>query len=170
MRMSFRPLVSAILFLVVSCATAEKTADPQPSHSETQLPESDGSALKPAAVDSDKDIKYIPNDSTDPNGTLKVLKTYIGRASWYGAKHHGRKTASGELFNKNSLTAAHRTLPFGTKVHVTNTKNGKSVIVKINDRGPFRRGLIIDLSHAAASAIGMVNAGLAGVELKILVE
>ncbi len=77
-----------------------------------------------------------------------------GAASWYGKAHAGRKTASGERFDPNALTAAHRSLPFGTRVRVTNLENGKSVVVRVNDRGPFRGGRIIDLSRAAARAIG----------------
>lgn len=78
-----------------------------------------------------------------------------GRASWYGPGFHGRRTASGETFNTNALTAAHRTLPFGTKVRVVNKKTGKSVIVRINDRGPYAHGRVIDLSKASAQAIGL---------------
>lgn len=77
-----------------------------------------------------------------------------GTASWYGPGFHGRTTASGERFNQNAMTAAHPTLKFGTMVTVTNNKNGKSVVVKINDRGPFINGRIIDLSKAAAQKIG----------------
>jgi rare lipoprotein A len=76
-------------------------------------------------------------------------------ASWYGPGFHGRRTASGETFNAGALTAAHRTLPFGTRVKVTNATNGRSVVVRINDRGPYVRGRVIDLSRAAARAIGM---------------
>lgn len=82
-----------------------------------------------------------------------------GIASWYGGKFHGRTTANGEKYNMWSLTAAHRTLPFGTKVRVTNTRNGNSVVVRINDRGPFIAGRIIDLSRAAASQIGINGVG-----------
>jgi rare lipoprotein A len=81
--------------------------------------------------------------------------TQEGIASWYGPGFHGRKTASGERFNTNDLTAAHKTLPFGTFVRVTNISNGKTTVVKINDRGPFVKGRIIDLSQAAKNAIGM---------------
>ncbi|KAA2235618.1 septal ring lytic transglycosylase RlpA family protein [Salinarimonas soli] len=77
-----------------------------------------------------------------------------GLASWYGPGFHGRKTASGERFNAGSLTAAHRTLPFGTRVRVVNRKNGRSIVVRINDRGPYAHGRIIDLSQASARAIG----------------
>jgi len=92
----------------------------------------------------------------------------IGLASWYGGKFHGRLTASGEVFDTNSFTAAHKTLPFGTIVRVTNLGNGKSVVVRINDRGPFIKGRIIDLSRAAANAIGMIGTGVARVKLDIL--
>ncbi|SCY53534.1 rare lipoprotein A [Microvirga guangxiensis] len=87
----------------------------------------------------------------------KVIQN--GRASWYGPGFHGRKTASGERFNTNELTAAHRTLPFGTKVRVVNKKTGKSVVVRINDRGPYAHGRVIDLSRASAQAIGITGVG-----------
>jgi rare lipoprotein A len=84
-------------------------------------------------------------------------KTLSGRASWYGPGFHGRRTASGETFNTNALTAAHRTLPFGAKVRVVNKRTGRSVVVRINDRGPYAHGRIIDLSRAAAQAIGLAG-------------
>ncbi len=89
--------------------------------------------------------------------------TLSGRASWYGPGFHGRRTASGETFNTNALTAAHRTLPFGAKVRVVNKRTGRSVVVRINDRGPYAHGRIIDLSQAAAKAIGL--AGVADVAI-----
>jgi rare lipoprotein A len=88
-----------------------------------------------------------------------------GSASWYGSDFHGRRTASGERFDMNALTAAHRTLPLASYVRVTNIKNQKSVIVRINDRGPFHRGRIIDLSKAAAKALGMQHAGTTRVDI-----
>lgn len=91
-----------------------------------------------------------------------------GLASWYGGKFHGRMTSSGEVFDTNQLTAAHRTLPFGTVVKVTNLDNGKSVLVKINYRGPFVDGRIIDLSRAAAIELGMIDSGVAHVSLQIV--
>ena len=91
-----------------------------------------------------------------------------GLASWYGGKFHGRLTSSGEIFDTNIMTAAHKTLPFGTMVKVTNLDNGTSAIVKINDRGPFVEGRIIDLSRAAADALGMVGIGVAHVSLEIV--
>lgn len=80
-----------------------------------------------------------------------------GLASWYGPGFQGRRTASGEKFNTGSLTAAHRSLPFGTRVKVTNERTGRSVVVRINDRGPFVRGRVIDLSKASAQAIGVAG-------------
>ena len=92
-----------------------------------------------------------------PSGAPVVLEQ--GRASWYGLAFHGRKTANGEKFDMNAMTAAHPTLPFGTRVLVRNPSNGRSVIVRINDRGPYAGGRIIDLSFAAARAIGIVAFG-----------
>ena len=82
-----------------------------------------------------------------------------GAASWYGPGFHGKKTANGERFNTHDLTAAHKTLPFGTKVRVTNEQTGKSVVVRINDRGPYAHGRVIDLSKAAAEAVGISGVG-----------
>lgn len=92
----------------------------------------------------------------------------IGKATWYGARHHGRPTASGEPFDQHALTAAHRTLPFGTLVRVTNRANGRSVVVRVNDRGPHGRGLIIDVSFAAAERLDMVKAGVVACELEVV--
>ena len=95
---------------------------------------------------------------------------WYGKASWYGKKFHGRKTSNGEKYNKNELTAAHKTLPFNTKVKVTNLKNNKSVIVRVNDRGPFKPGRIIDLSEKAAEVIESKEQGIADVKLRVLSE
>jgi rare lipoprotein A len=92
----------------------------------------------------------------------------VGTASWYGPRFHGKKTANGEVFNQNKLTAAHRTLPLGTTVEVTNVTNGKSVKVKINDRGPYVNGRVIDLSRAAAVRLGMKDAGVAKIQIEVL--
>ena len=91
-----------------------------------------------------------------------------GIASWYGPKFHGRRTANGERYDMNELTAAHPSLPFGTKVGVRNTRTGREVMVKINDRGPFSKNRIIDLSYAAAREIGVVGPGTAAVELYLV--
>jgi rare lipoprotein A len=97
----------------------------------------------------------------------KARPLQTGQASWYGEPHHGRRTASGEVFDMHELTAAHRTLPLGARVRVTNLRNGRSVEVRINDRGPFVDGRIIDVSYGAARALGAVGAGLFPVSLKV---
>lgn len=95
--------------------------------------------------------------------TPTIAGSQCGGASWYGPGFHGKKTASGQRFNENAMTAAHRTLPFGTTVKVTNRRTGKSIRVVINDRGPFIRGRIIDLSKAAAAKLGTKDAGVGSV-------
>jgi rare lipoprotein A len=93
-----------------------------------------------------------------------------GKASYYGARHHGRKTASGERFDQHALTAAHRSLPFGSRVRVTNLRNDKNVVVRINDRGPYAKGRIIDLSQRAAERLGMLRDGVVPVRVEQLAE
>jgi rare lipoprotein A len=99
-------------------------------------------------------------------------ETVLGRgsASYYAAKFDGRRTASGERFDNDDMTAAHRTLPFGSLVRVTNPANGRSVVVRVNDRGPFTRGRLIDVSRAAAEELGMVARGHADVELALIAD
>lgn len=94
--------------------------------------------------------------------------TQQGRASWYGRGFHGQTAASGETFDQNALVAAHRTLPFGTRVRVTNLENDKQVTVRIVDRGPYKRGRIIDLSRAAARRIDLLEDGIARVRIEAL--
>ena len=94
--------------------------------------------------------------------------TEEGKASYYGRKFQGRKRANGEPYRRHKLTAAHKTLPFGTKVKVTNTATNKSVKVKITDRGPFVRGRSVDLSESAAKRVGMIDAGVAPVKMKVV--
>jgi len=91
-----------------------------------------------------------------------------GVASWYGPGFHGRQTANGETFNENAMTAAHKTLPFNTNVRVTDLETGRSVVVRINDRGPYAKGRIIDLSKRAAERLGMRERGHANVRLDIV--
>jgi rare lipoprotein A len=89
-------------------------------------------------------------------------------ASWYGASHHGRSTASGEIFDRDGLTAAHRSLPFGTRLQVTNLRNGRTVLVRVNDRGPHAPNRDLDLSEAAAAQLGMAGRGLALVQAIVI--
>lgn len=92
----------------------------------------------------------------------------VGQASWYGERHHGLETASGEAYNMYEFTAAHPWLPFGSRVRVTNMSNGRSVIVRINDRGPFAKQRIVDVSFAAARRLGILGLGLASVRLELI--
>ena len=95
-------------------------------------------------------------------------QTMRGKASYYAGKFHGRRTSSGEIFHKDSMTCAHRSLPFGTMLRVRNTSNGREVVVRVTDRGPFAVGRIVDLSLGAARQLGMVAAGVTGVELEVI--
>lgn len=121
-------------------------------------------AVPSGAVDLDT---FEPPREVKPKISV-VRDLGTGVASYYGRRFHGRLTANGERFNMNAMTAAHKTLPFGTRVRVTNPRNGRSVTVRINDRGPFIRGRTIDLSRAAATRIGMISSGHARVKLDIV--
>jgi rare lipoprotein A len=102
--------------------------------------------------------------------TVPALAGSVGTASYYGKEMRGRRTADGERFNPHGLTAAHRSLPFGTKLQVTNLRNGKTVVVRVSDRGPYARGRMIDLSYGAARAIDMVHTGTTRVKISRLAE
>ncbi|TAE54325.1 MAG: septal ring lytic transglycosylase RlpA family protein [Nostocales cyanobacterium] len=114
-------------------------------------------------------IKEIANLPQFPQEIAsRVMLNFKGVASWYGYDWAGNKTANGERYNPEGMTAAHRTLPMGTRVRVTNTRNGKSVILRINDRGPYIGGRIIDVSLGAARILGMMNSGIAPVRIEVL--
>ena len=115
-------------------------------------------------------IPVILSSCTLPVSKPPYAVGYIerGTASWYGEDFHGRPTSSGEIYNMFGLTAAHKLMPLGTVVKVTNMENGRSVTVKINDRGPFVDNRIIDLSYSAAEALDMVNTGISPVEVEVL--
>ena len=119
----------------------------------------------PAPAANAIDLSHI-----DPPDDASPVATAIGGgvASYYGRRFHGRPTASGEKFDMNAMTAAHRTLPFGSLVEVTNPRNGKTVTVRINDRGPFHGGRVIDVSRAAATELGLIGPGSGTVELAVL--
>jgi rare lipoprotein A (peptidoglycan hydrolase) len=117
----------------------------------------------------------IQKVNIEPNGQKKsststTKHALSGTASWYGPRFHGKKTASGEIYDQTKLTAAHKTLPLGSKARVTNLDNGSTVEVAINDRGPFVQGRIIDLSRAAARALGFVESGTAPVRVELIAE
>jgi rare lipoprotein A (peptidoglycan hydrolase) len=99
---------------------------------------------------------------------VKPIKVWVGNASWYGPNFDGKKTANGERFNAESLTAAHPNLPFGSWVRVVNTRNGKFEVVRINDRGPYQEGREIDVSYRVARKIGLINSGVSQVRLELM--
>jgi rare lipoprotein A len=135
---------------------------------EKPAPPARRSEMQPSAnVPPPPEIKQAPPVATIPEPSQPIL-TETGLASWYGARHHGKRTANGEVFNQNQFTAAHPTLPWGTRVKVINLDNGNTVDVRINDRGPFKQGRIIDVSRAAARALGIVQRGIAMVRIEWL--
>jgi rare lipoprotein A len=118
-------------------------------------------------------VANVQNVSVEPAARKKLPKRATkhalnGTASWYGPGFHGKKTASGEIYDQNKLTAAHKTVPLGSKARVTNLENGSTVEVEINDRGPYVEGRVIDLSRAAAGALGFVESGTAPVKVELV--
>lgn len=150
----------------------------RPGHARVQVP-----AERPASVEAPVPVRLTALETPDDPDSTEALTTADvavdvaapamrslggGLASYYGAELAGNATASGERFDPSDLTAAHRTLPFGTRVAVTNPRTGASVTVRINDRGPFHRSRVIDLSHEAARQIGIARAGTGRVELAVV--
>ncbi len=115
-------------------------------------------------------VAFVVSSCTFPAYRSPYAAGYVerGMASWYGEDFHGRPTSSGEIYDMYGLTAAHKLMPLGTVAKITNLDNGRSVVVKINDRGPFVDGRVIDLSYSAASEIDMVKEGVSKVEIKVL--
>jgi rare lipoprotein A len=145
-----RCLIIGLLLLVTACAG-------QPPVQPSQAP--------PPVSPPEKEARPTAEPVQAPRSDEKFQQA--GMASFYANRLHGRRTASGERYDKNAFTAAHRDLPFGTRVRVVNLKNNRSVEVRINDRGPHRKGRIIDLSHAAARQLGMLKAGVVRVEISL---
>ncbi|HEY3599100.1 MAG TPA: septal ring lytic transglycosylase RlpA family protein [Paraburkholderia sp.] len=134
------------------------------------VPPAYGSASNVPAPAADPKGKLADADALTDAGPNVADFRQTGRASWYGKIFHGRKTANGERFNMNALTAAHRTLPLGSYVRVTNPATNESVVVRINDRGPYARGRILDLSYAAAKILHLQHAGTARVQIAGLTQ
>lgn len=147
---------------------------PQSSSSSSDFSAEFDSIIADAGPATGEDAITVPAHAVDlstfepPRGPSVLRDLGAGVASFYGRRFHGRLTANGERFDMNAMTAAHKTLPFGTRVRVTNARNGRSVVVRINDRGPFIKGRTIDLSRAAAKRLGFVSRGHARVELDII--
>ena len=102
------------------------------------------------------------------SSTTSAAQTQTGLASYYHDSLHGRKTASGQIYDKHKVSVAHKTLPLGTKVKVTDVKTGRSIVARVNDRGPFVKGRIVDLSRKAAASLGMIRKGVARVKVEVL--
>ena len=119
---------------------------------------------------SNRSLHLLPSELPKPKLKVvpEVVKVITGEASWYGPGFYGNRTANGEVYKRGTMTAAHRTLPFGTKVRVTNLWNGRTAVIRINDRGPFIDHRVIDLGHGAASDLGLTASGIAQVKLEVL--
>ena len=169
--------LSLFLFLFASCGEkkqARVTPPPPPPITATQNPappapsgsHSEANASRPqtpgqGSRSQDQDLISVPPDA-------KPLLIETGMASWYGAPYHNRRGSNGEIYNMNAMTAAHRTLPLGCIVRVTNVKTGHSALVRITDRGPFVEGRVLDLSYAAAQKVDVWQPGVAQVRLEVL--
>ena len=115
-----------------------------------------------------QEVAAVPVAPIDPPAASQAIHREEGVASWYGGRHHGRRTASGQRFDTNAMTAAHRKLPMFTRARVTNLENGRSIEVVINDRGPYIKGRIVDLSSEAARRLDMRRQGTARVRVEVL--
>ena len=159
MKVSFRLSATALALLAAACTSTRPPPPPPPPPPAVTVPPSVGvyKVGQPYQVDN---IWYYPREQPDYDET--------GIASWYGPTFYGHNTANGELYDGNALTAAHKTLPMPVNVRVTNLENGKSLVVRVNDRGPYARGRIIDLSKRAAELLDVVETGTARVRVTYL--
>lgn len=167
--------------LLSACATAPSPTTPPAAPPRAQAPQPAAPPLReysyrqpeaPAATPDNRIVLIPPPppapDPLPPEPADTVAATYTGLASWYGRRFHGRRTASGEHYDMAAMTAAHKTLPFGSRVRVTNLDNGRSVVVVINDRGPFVKRRVIDVSRAAAKELGFLQDGVTRVRIDVL--
>ncbi|MDR3178056.1 MAG: septal ring lytic transglycosylase RlpA family protein [Campylobacteraceae bacterium] len=152
---SYLFFAAAMILLLQGCSSKKQTIGIQGTTTTTR---SQGGTMKP----------YTINGKTYYPTVVSAGNTFSGTASWYGKDFHGKKTSNGETYDMYKISAAHKTFPMNTIVKVTNTKNNKSVVVRINDRGPFVQNRIIDLSYKAALTVDMVNSGTAPVKLEVL--
>lgn len=184
-RLGGRVAALACCVIVAGCASVERPSDAVPQGGANdakapavqqrrgvpaKTPPADPPRPKARALEVDEAERALPAVPEPENPPSRASADQVGLASWYGGKFHRRRTASGELFDMRALTAAHPTLPFGSFVCVRSTVNGRSVVVRINDRGPHTGNRVIDLSRAAAEELGMIGLGLKPVELFALQE
>jgi rare lipoprotein A len=150
-----------------TAASVKRTKSSAPKSTPARVSPSTRGAVRDARAISRRSGRHVEPRVTPP-GKAKVKRTQLGVASFYGPEFAERPTASGELFDPRAMTAAHRTLPLGTRVRVTNLENGRQTVVRINDRGPYRNNRVIDLSRAAARKLGFVQDGIAHVRIEVL--
>jgi rare lipoprotein A len=169
-RRSHVSLVVALAALLAGCGRHKqaRVEVPAPPSVETKpqvatIPEKSPAPTKPPAAESDAEDRTL----SVPADAVPIL-TETGMASWYGAPYHNRRSSNGEIYNMHAMTAAHRTLPLGSVVRVTNVKTGQSVLVRITDRGPFVGGRILDVSYAAAKRLDIWQPGVARVKLEVM--
>lgn len=144
-------LLLSTLLMTAGCAASTYPLNPQIA-AEAGLPE--------------HGVSFTERVGRDPDGASAIVQR--GACSWYGPGFHGRRTSNGEVFDKHELTAAHPTLPFGSELEVTDMRSGNTVRVRVNDRGPFVHGRILDLSYGAASSLGIIGRGVADVRLRLV--
>ncbi len=173
-------LAFAFTMVLVGCASVERPPEPGVQGTAAELkppagqqlrelraraPSADAPRARTAAPEAGDAEMHSPAAADPESPAVSAPADQVGMASWYGGKFHRRRTASGELFDMRALTAAHPTLPFGSLVCVRSTVNRRTVVVRINDRGPHTGNRVIDLSRAAAEELGMIGLGLKPVEL-----
>lgn len=170
----FKLLIGLGAAVLMGCATPLSTPLPPPARQALPLPDNNPPAASTAPVQpitpESRDTGALPGDQTQEPLVAAAPWKQRGIASWYGKRFNGRRTASGERFNASGLSAAHRTLPLPSYVRVRRVANGEEVLVRVNDRGPFHPGRVLDLSYAAANQLGMVALGNAEVEMELLTE
>lgn len=156
MNYRFLALISwlSVIFIACSCAPAQRYTTESPPRASRSRYYRTGSVVE--------------TDLPPSGESFTAGKIFNWNVSFYGSKFHGNKTANGEIFDMNDMTCAHRELPFNTMLRVTNPLNGKSVTVRVNDRGPFIRGRDLDLSYGAANRIGMIEQGVAKLQVEII--
>lgn len=155
----FAAILAAVAALD-SCSSSSTASYSKTKSTSSSVSKSSSSSTSATA----KTKKVVSKNSVGANAG----QTFKGQASYYADKFHGKATASGEKYDKSKMTCAHRTLPFGTKLRVTNTANGKSVDVTVNDRGPFKEGRVVDVSRAAAEKLDMIQSGVINCTVKVI--
>jgi rare lipoprotein A (peptidoglycan hydrolase) len=166
-KLGLRKLAAIALFVTTSFGTLSASFSPA---SGKNLADRIGAKIRQVKAGGQFRLLNIYNSlrASNPNLVDAMNSAKEGLASWYGGMFHGRKTAMGTVYNMNAMTAAHRTLPLGTWVRVTNQQNGRSAIVQVTDRGPYVANRIMDLSYAAATKLGYANAGTANIAMKVI--